>query len=246
MGKIGYGYGSECHLLRWMGRHRKAFDAAVLSAIRREGSRIEWLDFKFKSGDIWPDAELQGIEFLAKNEALQKKWERFWPVGRGIHNWDAVGWVCSNEIQELLLVEAKAHIEETKTNCQAKDPGSIKKIVEAFEMVKNALGVPNEIGWMKDYYQVTNRIASLYFLHQQKIPSHLLFIYFVGDRRNSRRESPQSKEEWEKILKMQEESVGLPRGHILEDRIHKLFLRVDRKTLQENASKKGNTYHFLK
>ena len=29
MARMGYAYGSECHLLRWMGRHRRAFDAAV-------------------------------------------------------------------------------------------------------------------------------------------------------------------------------------------------------------------------
>jgi hypothetical protein len=52
MGKMGYGYGSECHLLRWMGRHRKAFDVAVLSAIKREGSKIDWLDFNFKRGEM--------------------------------------------------------------------------------------------------------------------------------------------------------------------------------------------------
>ena len=50
MSKMGYGYGSECHLLRWMGRHRKAFDNAVLSSIQRVGYRIEWFDFEFKPG----------------------------------------------------------------------------------------------------------------------------------------------------------------------------------------------------
>jgi hypothetical protein len=59
MGKMGYGYGSECHLLRWMGRHRKAFDAAALHVIKREGPKIEWLDFEFKPGEMWPDAELR-------------------------------------------------------------------------------------------------------------------------------------------------------------------------------------------
>ena len=231
MGKIGYGYGSECHLLRWMGRHRKSFDTATLSAIGRVGSKIEWLDFKFKSGDIWPDAELRGMEFLENNRTLEAEWERFWPVGKGIHNWDAVGWVSSDKTQELLLVEAKAHIEETKTDCQAKDPESIKKIKEAFELVKNALGVPNEIDWMKDYYQVTNRIASLYFLHQQKIPSHLLFIYFIGDLYGSGRNSPQSKREWQRVLDVQTNHIGLPKGHVLENWIHELFLKVDSEEL---------------
>jgi len=35
LSKIGYGHGSEYHLLRWMGRHRHAFDSAVLAAVGR-------------------------------------------------------------------------------------------------------------------------------------------------------------------------------------------------------------------
>jgi hypothetical protein len=227
MGKMGYGYGSECHLLRWMGRHRKAFDAAVLSAVKREGSKIEWLDFEFKSGEMWPDAELKGMEFLKNEESLQENWNNFWPVGGGIHNWDAVGWVCSDRIRELLLVEAKAHIGEIKTDCQAKYPGSINKIRESFGIVKNSLGVSSEIDWMKDYYQVTNRIASLYFLHQQKIHSHLLFVYFIGDLCGAGRNSPQSEREWQQVLNAQDRHIGLPKGHILENWINKLFLKID-------------------
>ncbi|MGO8988301.1 MAG: hypothetical protein ACLQGU_02915 [bacterium] len=227
MGKMGYGYGSECHLLRWMGRHRKAFDVAVLSKIKREGSKIEWLDFEFKQGEMWPDAELEGMDVLKNKEALQKDWNEFWPVGGGIHNWDAVGWVSSDRIRELLLVEAKAHIGEIKTDCQAKHPESIKQIKESFRIVKNALGVPSEIDWMKDYYQFANRMASLYFLHQQKIPSHLVFIYFIGDLCGAGRNSPQSQQEWQPALEAQKNRIGLPKGHLLEKWMHKLFLNVD-------------------
>ena len=234
MGKMGYGYGSECHLLRWMGRHRKAFDVAILSAIKREGSKIEWFDFDFKPGEMWPDAELKGMEFLRYEEALQENWSKFWPVGRGIHNWDAVGWVNFERIRELLLVEAKSHIGEIKTDCKAKDPESIKKIKESFGIVKNVLGVPSDIDWMKDYYQVTNRIASLYFLHEQKIPSRLLFIYFIGDLCGAGRNSPQLKSEWLPVLEAQDSHIGLPKGHLLENRIHKLFLKVDSDKIEED------------
>ncbi len=234
MDKMGYGYGSECHLLRWMGRHRNAFDRAILSKIHPLGCRIEWLDFEFKPGEKWPDAELKGMEFLKNEESLQKNWNKFWPVGKGIHNWDAVGWVNCDNFRELLLVEAKAHVGETKTDCQARDWESIKRIKDAFEIVKNALGVPSEIDWMKDYYQVANRIASLYFLHQQKIPSHLLFIYFIGDLCDTGRSSPRSEREWQQVLDVQERHIGLPKGHLLENWIHKLFLRIDSDKIEED------------
>jgi hypothetical protein len=87
--------------------------------------------------------------------------------------------------------------------------------------------VQSEIDWMKDYYQVTNRIAALYFLHEQEIPSHLLFIYFIGDLSGPGRNSPQSKGEWQQVLDVQDRQIGLPKGHLLENWIHKLFLKID-------------------
>ena len=167
------------------------------------------------------------MDFLKNEEALQKAWNEFWPVGKGIHNWDAVSWVTSDRPRELLLVEAKAHIGEIKTDCKAKDSESIKKIEKSFGEVKEALGAPSEIDWMKDYYQFTNRIAFLYFLHKRGIPSHLLFIYFIGDLPGARRTSPQSEREWQPALEAQDTYIGLPKGYSLENWIHKLFLKVD-------------------
>lgn len=45
MGKIGHGYGSEWHLLRYLGRHRNLLDNAVRDATRC--GRFDWLDFGF-------------------------------------------------------------------------------------------------------------------------------------------------------------------------------------------------------
>ena len=41
---IGNGYGSEFHLLRWMGRHRELFNQRVSTAVGRPGSVIKWMD----------------------------------------------------------------------------------------------------------------------------------------------------------------------------------------------------------
>ena len=40
MGRMGYGYGSELHLLRWMGRHRNKFNDEVSKAIGVKGEKI--------------------------------------------------------------------------------------------------------------------------------------------------------------------------------------------------------------
>ena len=61
MAEMGNGYGSEYHLLRWMGRHREAFDRVILETIGGNPSSIKWLDFKFNPNTTWPDAELKGL-----------------------------------------------------------------------------------------------------------------------------------------------------------------------------------------
>ncbi|MFC1600821.1 hypothetical protein ACFL34_00535 [Candidatus Sumerlaeota bacterium] len=233
MGQIGYGYGSEWHLLRWMGRHRSELDRQVLEHLGGKAKAIEWNDFKFAPGykwpDKWPDRELLGMEFLegTKHAKALPHWKEFWPHGSGIHNWDAVGWVvCKGGAKELLLVEAKAERKEIKSNCGATAKRSLEMIEAAFEETKSALNVKPERDWKNEYYQMTNRIAALWFLRKRKIPAHLLNIYFCGDIPKPGRESPRSEAEWKKVLKEQDKHIGLPRNHPLKDCMHKFFLPI--------------------
>lgn len=107
MGKIGYGYGSEYHLLRFMGRHRRLLDQRVLASTG--GDSVEWLDFCFHLAKPWLDAEIKGLDFMPQGHAALEAWKDWWPKGSGIHNWDAVGRTQRGGSVEWLLVEAKAH-----------------------------------------------------------------------------------------------------------------------------------------
>lgn len=228
MGTIGNGYGSECHLLRWMGRHRQAFDQATLKAIGNPQGNIEWLDFQFIEGSGWADAERKGLDFIA-DQTIQEKWQAFWPTAKGVQNWDAVGQMESpTGSKEWVLVEAKAHLQEIGSNCQAKDPNSRKQIQAALDATKSALGTAPDRDWTKGYYQFTNRLATLHFLENLNgIHARLLFIYFLGDKRKDINVCPATVAEWTTALDAQSTQVGLPAKHPLSDRIHKLFLRVD-------------------
>jgi hypothetical protein len=109
MGEFGLGYGSECHLLRWMGRHRNELDRRILSAIGSTG-QLQWLDFGFSCPDArpLPDAELTGLEFLKDSNPAKGEWRRIWPHSGSQHHWDAVAWLHTEHGSELVLVEAKA------------------------------------------------------------------------------------------------------------------------------------------
>ena len=221
MGKIGYGYGSECHLLRFMGRHRRLLNQRVLEVVG--GDSIDWCDFGFHPTRPWPDAEIKGLGFLQPDDPARIAWKQWWPQGRGIHNWDAVGQIRFGEVEEWLLVEAKANLEELRSDCGAKSPTNRPKIERALAETKQALSVPEDRDWLNGYYQFCNRVAVLYFLNQHGVPARLLHIYFLGD---PRRTCPCDQDGWQEALQLQEEHVGLPEGHKLEGRIHKLFLPI--------------------
>lgn len=224
MAEMGEGYGSECHLLRYLGRHRQLRDRFVLQATGAE--RITWLDFHFDPAKSWQDRERTGLDFLAANAPVVAKWPKFWPVQGNPPNWDAVSTLRKGGAEEWLLCEAKANLQELQTACSAKEEGGRPQIREAMDATKRQLGVDQGRDWLAPYYQYCNRLANLNFLNAEGIPARLLYIYFIKDKGDARRTCPQSAEEWVPELERMEEHVGLPAGHHVKGRIHKLFIDV--------------------
>jgi hypothetical protein len=227
-GQMGDGYGSECHLLRYLGRHRQHFDQRVRETVSCDA--VCWLDYPPDPRREWPDAEWKGLEFLREHErdaaALKSDWEQFWPQRGEPPNWDAVAQIRVAGAEEWLLVEAKAHLGEIRSHCSAKPEGGRAQIEAAMHRTKQALGVPADRDWLKGYYQYCNRVAILHFLNQHPIPTRLLFVYFTGDRAALGQCCPGSEAGWTDALRQQAEHVGLPPDHGLKDRIHRLFLPV--------------------
>lgn len=197
----------------------------ILKALDRTGGVIEWLDFDFQQEKPY-DRELKGLEFLddLNIQDFKEQWAKFWPQTGNPPNWDAVGWLHDENGKELILVEAKAHVEELKSDSKAGEV-SLQQIQAAFNEVKQELNVVNSGDWTKRYYQYANRVAVLYFLNKINIRSHLVFVYFTGDEMDGQY-CPKSETEWEKALKELDDYIGLPPGHCLEKRIHKVFLPV--------------------
>ena len=224
MGRIGHGYGSEWHLLRYLGRHLNLLDRVIRKAT--DCGSLDWLDFGFNPNNPWHDEEWKGLDFLEEDSVLQDYWRNYWPQGVGIHNWDAVARASSGGMTEWILVEAKANLEELKSTCQAGNKDSLQKITAALDATKTALGVPADTNWMSPYYQYCNRIAALHFLNTHGVGARLLFIYFCGDKGGARRTCPADSEGWKAALNEQAKHVGLPSGHYLDGKIRNLFLPV--------------------
>src|SRR3546814_13709602 len=107
MADMGIGYGSECHLLRYLGRHRAALDAAIRAETGCDD--VRWLDYPFDAGRTWKDGEWKGLGFLPVDSPAHEAWRRPWPQGGNAPQRDAVGQVATAAGAEWLLGGAKAH-----------------------------------------------------------------------------------------------------------------------------------------
>lgn len=223
MSTIGYGYGSEWHMLRYLGYHRKALNEAVGELTG--GTGTEWLDMSFNPQKKFLDDEWKGLDFLPDDSPAKREWKNFWPQTGNIQNWDAVGTLQKGAVREFLLVEAKAHLEEIKSQCKAKEIGGKSLIVKALDEAKLACGASLDNDWLQPYYQYCNRLTALYFLTKHGVGARLIFIYFLNDARQDA-VCPKSEAEWQTELEKMYDHIGPLKNEELTNRIHHLFLPV--------------------
>jgi hypothetical protein len=223
--RIGRGYGSEFHLLRYLGYHRHALNMAVGSVI---GAGVEWYDARFSPNPsrFYYD-EWKGVEFLPAGHPARLEWHNFWPKSPGsAPRWDAVGHLHWRTRDAFLLVEAKSHTGEVISQCMAKG-ASREQIARSLEEAKSAFGVRPECDWLSPYYQMCNRLALLAYLHRHDVRAHLLFIYFTGEETfPSGRHvvCPRSEGEWMQALHQMHQHIGWNHEGPLAAYVHRMYL----------------------
>lgn len=117
-------------------------------------------------------------EWRGKRELLGNHWPRQGP------QWDALAEVQGKNGQKgLLLLEAKAHVNEMTSKIKAVDVKSKALIESTLEEVKLTFGSHASMDiWLNRYYQLANRLAYLYILNEKLgIPTWLIFCNFVDD-----------------------------------------------------------------
>jgi hypothetical protein len=188
---------------------------------------IEWLDFNFDRSRKGHDSEIKGLEFLPADSVARRDWPTFWPQRGNVMNWDAIGRMKIDGVDEWLLVEAKAHVEELRSDCLASAEGGLGKILASLETVKQALGIV-QADWRRGYYQMCNRLAVLQFLAERHVQARLVLIYFCGDSfpDNKGFFCPASRDGWVAALAEQDRHIGIPEDHAVRARIYKVFLEV--------------------
>jgi hypothetical protein len=230
MGKMGNGYGSEFHLLRYLGYRRHDLNREIE---KTTGGRVsDWLDFPVGAARF--DREWKGVDFVDSTSDIKSAWEKFWPQTGNVPNWDAVGLLESNSRFEYILVEAKAHVEELQSSCSASKNGGLDTIRGALKATIKANGFMADVeDWLSPYYQYANRLAHLHFLLQHDILARLVFIYFYGDNWGTKTLSngkppkcPKDAHQWSAYLKDMHDRLRANGQSKLEERVHSLFLPV--------------------
>lgn len=177
MAQIGYGYGSEFQLMRFLGHHRNLLEKAIRKSIGINDGSFQWFDFDFADREkiISGDSEMCGLSFLKNNipeisRVCDKVKDYAWNFDRWQY-WDAV--FLLNGV--IYFVEAKAHKEEIKSG-NKKHGGTHSQ--EILEFMKDQYDCATE-EWLKDYYQFANRLSTVSLLNNSGISCKLVNIYFV-------------------------------------------------------------------
>jgi len=171
--------------------------------------------------------EYQDRKFLDKVNLSDSypQLKQFWPNGGPV--WDGLATVSGmNREKGVILVEAKSHLGEVinlNYSCRA-SPKSRTRIDSSLNVVKSALGVREQVDWLGDVYQHANRIAHLYFLRFiAKIPSWLIFLYFVGDKEQN---GPDTRSGYTETLTIVNAKLGLPDKHMLSEYMANVFIET--------------------
>jgi hypothetical protein len=182
---------------------------------------IEWrspIDQKFS--EYRDGAFLDALDLAHLEPALVRRGKStsgFWPARGPV--WDGLA-VGPDGLK--VLVEAKAHVPEIAGSGTGASPPSRKVIDNAFAQVKKALGVKGG-DWTGPLYQHANRVAHLWWLRQQDVDAHLVFLYFIGADQVG---GPTSRAPWEGAIELEERVLGLPKRHPLRPFVHHVFFDV--------------------
>lgn len=149
------------------------------------GSELRWISPLAGEDEVFQEYELRHKvmkkELGITNEEAERLFS-FWPQRQP--QWDGIA--RSKDGKILYLVEAKAHLDEMKSKLSASNDQSIAKIKSAFENVHNTYyGEGNMNAWIKDYYQLANRLTFLNYLNKMKFKEiekvKLVLLNFVND-----------------------------------------------------------------
>ena len=146
---------------------------------------------------------LAGSRYFRAPEQPQRELSDFWP--RFGPQWDAL---AVTDREQILLVEAKAHIGEMVTApTQARGESARQKIQESLGTVKAFVNSKAPVDWSTSFYQYANRLAHLYWMRELNgQDAYLVNLFLVNDREMN---GPELVAEWQAAIRLQEVFLGV-------------------------------------
>jgi hypothetical protein len=173
-------------------------------------------------------AEYRDAEFLEKIGAgqLTAKLAKFWPSHSP--QWDGL---AISDAGDILLVEAKAHVEELCGPTMQAASASRARIDGALRDAARFMRAEPCAPWSSVFYQLANRLAYLHFLRKHRLKAWLVLANFVGDEDVR---GPSSAAQWEAAYRVVWHVLGVPRQHKLSRYVIEIYPHVD--GFQDNPS----------
>ncbi len=184
----------------------KSLEVPILQSVH-DAKEIFWLSPLRE--DEFAEYSDEAFLTLLSLEELVTPLKEFWP--RRGPQWDALARFDNDDI---LLVEAKAHIGEFCTPPSGASPDSLGRIRNALFWTATELGVEADVAasWHSVFYQYTNRLAHLAFLRSRGINAWLAMVGFTGVKGFPGRTT---EEAWEAAIRVAHYALGLPFRHAL-------------------------------
>lgn len=225
MAQIGKGYGSEWHLLRFLGHHRHLLENEIKSQLDIGDCVFNWLDFDFGDRErvVSGDKELTGLGFLREQGSFPE-----YPTGwSSTQSWDAVVYINNT----LYLVEAKAHTSEIYDK-ENNHGGKSRPVILDFMSKQIADFGCNvnvqESTWLGDYYQMANRLAVAAYLSNKNIPTKVLYIYFEdGYYMDDENDRGATKEDFLKEIAKEKETLGIDKDSNIKELLSEVFINAN-------------------
>ncbi len=189
------------HWLRVMvNDYPKYLNDCIAKAFGWDSTCIEWRS-PLRDDDYAEYYDQEFLERLGVND-LRMPLHEFWP--KSGPRWDGLARARDGK---LILIEAKAHIEEAVDYRSKAAANALARIEKRLDEAKAAFRANPDAPWHSPLYQMANRLAHLYFLAEiNKKDAYLVFVNFANA---ADVEIPVAREEWKGATRLAHKFLGL-------------------------------------
>lgn len=175
-------------------------DTAIAEAFGWHDALIDWRSPR-QDDDFAEYYDQAFLDRLGVSE-LTMPLDEFWP--KSGPRWDGLALTIDGR---LILVEAKAHIDEAVDYRSKASPDALRRIEERLNEAKAAFHASKDACWHVPFYQMANRLAHLYYLAGIKgKDAYLVFIDFANAPDVP---EPATCQEWQGAVRLAHKCLGL-------------------------------------